>query len=93
MNWKDPYDEEPVGNEVLALSPEGVLILTGWRKAYGIFDCQGKRDSIFGWKYAEIELPIHQEKMHRQATLAVQEALTKSEIEELDSLNKELCHL
>lgn len=53
--WQDPFENEPEeGVEILAKDPNGVKHLTAWRPYYQIFHCQGKQDSLIGWKYTYI---------------------------------------
>lgn len=44
----------PENVELLAKSPTGCIHLTGWRPAYNIFTCQGKRESSYDWSWKTI---------------------------------------
>jgi len=55
-SWTKVSDQEPPEHiDVLAKSPEGVVHICSWRKAYNIFTVQGKRESSLDWKWKCIE--------------------------------------
>ena len=53
--WVCLIDKQPpLNTEILAKDTKGKIFLTTWRSEYGIFSCQGKRDSVYGWVWKEI---------------------------------------
>ena len=54
--WKCPITEcPPIHKELLVKSPDGVYHIASYRKAYNIFTCQVKSETIDRWKYFVIE--------------------------------------
>lgn len=46
------YEQEPPHDiELLVKAPNGVIHLSNWRPAYGIFTCQCKHESSDGWSW------------------------------------------
>lgn len=46
------YEQEPPDDiELLVKAPDGVIHLSCWRPAYGIFTCQSKHDSSDNWSW------------------------------------------
>ncbi len=43
--------EPPTGVELLARCPNGTTHLCSWRATYGIFTCQNKIESTWGWSW------------------------------------------
>lgn len=43
--------EPPHQVELLVKSPSGLIHLSSWRPAYGIFSCQGKSESSYDWSW------------------------------------------
>lgn len=53
--WVSVSEQEPPLNiELLIKSPNGLIHLASWRKAYNIFTCQNKDESSYDWKWMEI---------------------------------------
>ena len=56
LKWKCPIIETPpIHEELLVKSPDGVYHIASYRKAYQIFTCQVKSETMHGWKYFVIE--------------------------------------
>ena len=56
LKWKCPITETPpIHKELLVKSPDGVYHIASYRKAYHIFTCQVKSETMHGWKYFVIE--------------------------------------
>lgn len=54
VSEQEPPSPTPRGSVMIAISPDGMMIETDWRPSYGIFTCQNKTDSSYGWKWAVI---------------------------------------
>ena len=53
--WISVSSQEPTLNiELLVKSPNGLIYLSAWRKAYNIFTCQNKDESSYDWEWMEI---------------------------------------
>ena len=57
LKWRCPINDTPPENtEMLVKNPHnGSYNITNYRPAYGIFTCQRKQDSMYGWKYFVID--------------------------------------
>jgi len=56
LKWKCPITEtQPIHKELLVKSADGVYHIANYRKAYHIFTCQVKSETMHGWKYFVIE--------------------------------------
>jgi hypothetical protein len=57
LKWRCPIDDTPPENtEMLVKNPHnGSYNITNYRPAYGIFTCQSKSESMYGWKYFVID--------------------------------------
>ena len=43
--------EPPKDLQVLSKSPDGIIRMSSWRRAYNIFDCQAKSESSYNWQW------------------------------------------